>query len=212
MKKGWDMSELERAERGLERLGAELGDGSAFFVTHRHRYLAMARSASIQFLLSAQNDKVERDVWAARAEDFVELIFASQVGNALEIFWRGREEKDEVSGRDKEITYEDVLKWVEAGAENGGKDKTAIENTRNRPDEQIAYDVYTAIRQYRLGIPGEKDYGPITERLERWIDFGESANYFLELLPELLKIWEFLLAPVMERDLSEWIDDLLADV
>lgn len=212
MKNGWDLSDLEAFERGLERMGDQLADGGALFRVHEMRYLSIAKAVTIQYLLSVPNDQVERDVWAGRAQDFVELIFDREFGNGLEIFWRGRADDDEPGKQDKEITYDDVLRWVEAGPENGGKDKTAIENTRNRPDEQIAYDVYTAIRQYRLGIPGEKDYGPITERLERWIEFGESANYFLELLPEILNLWESVLAPVMERDLSDWMDDLMADV
>jgi hypothetical protein len=199
MKNGWDLSELEAFEKGLDRLGDQLGDGSALFATHRARYLAMAKHASMQFLLGAPSDKVDRETWAERADDFVDLIFAEQAGNAP-------------SKQNKEINYDDVLRWVEAGPENGGKDKTAIETNRGRSDEQIAYDVYTAIRQYRLGIPGDIDYGPITERLERWIDFGESANYFLEKLPDLLEVWTNLLVPVMERDLSDWADDLLADL
>lgn len=190
-------------ERDLATLGPDL------FAANEGRYLGIAKNTALGLLLAVPNQEVDRGVWAERADDFVELIFSRLAGNALEISWAGRAEDDAPGGAKREITYDDVLRWVEAGPGNGGKDKSAVENTRGRPDEQIAYDVYTAIKQYRLGLPSEKDYGPITERLERWIDFGESANYFLELLPEILETWHAVLESLLMADFSEAVDEVL---
>ncbi len=211
VKNGWDLSELDDLVRGLEGMGREMAEGAdGFFRENRVGYVDVARQAARQYLLMTPPDDADPEVWAQRTDDFVELILARQAGDALEVFWRGREEGDDAPRREgRGISYDDVLRWVQAGAENGGKDKTAVENTRGRADERIAYDVYTAIRQYRLGFTGEKDYGPITERLERWMDLGKSAGAFLERLPGVLAAWENVLGPMMAADLEAWTEGLV---
>lgn len=211
MKNGWDLSELEAFERGLERMGDQLADGGALFRVHELRYLDLARQVSEQTLLLLRPDGVDPDEWYDQVRDFSSLIFSRMSGASLEIFYEGRAETDATGRGVVPITYEDVLDWVQAGPENGGKDKTAIENTRNRPDEQIAYDVHQAILQHRLGFE-KKDYSRITERLERWVESRVLAGGLGDMLVAALDAWLAVLAPVMERDLSDWMDDLMADV
>jgi hypothetical protein len=211
-----DFSALEKWARGMERMEKRMDAGAdEVLAANEAKYLGIARQASLQFLLAIPNDEVDREVWAQRVDDFVELILSRMAGNALEIFYQGRGEDDSKPKGPVNITYDDVLNWVKAGPEQGGKDKTVLEQEKNytdmRADEHIAYNVYEAIVQYRLGLSVNKDYGPITERLERWIQYGESGNQFLELLPDLLAVWENLLGPVMERDLDAWVDKLVAE-
>jgi hypothetical protein len=209
MAKGFQ--ELDKWAKGLKRLEKGVENGAAgVFDKNQTRYLQIAKRVATQYLLSNPSLDVEFEVWAERVQDFVGLIFSKAGGDYLEIFYRGRVESDKFTKPGSTVTYDDVLSWVRAGAENGGKDKTAVENSRNRADEQIAYDVFTAVRQNRLGFPGEKDYGPIAARLERWVDFGESSNVFLERLPGVLEAWEMALNPIMEADFSDWADQLIA--
>ncbi len=211
MKGGWDMSELEAFEQGMEKLAVGLGDGANLFRTHEMRYLDLARNVSEQTLLVIRPDGVDADQWNDQVRDFVSMIFSRMSGKSLEIFYDGRAETDTSGKGQVPINYNDVLDWVKAGPENGGKDKTAVENTRGRPDEQIAYDVHQAILQHRLGFE-KKDYSRITERLERWVESRVLAGELGDMLVAALDAWMAVLAPVMERDLSEWMDDLLAEV
>ena len=117
------------------------------------------------------------------------------------------------------ITYEDVLEWVEAGPEGGGKDKTQVEQVRRqkdgRVDEHIAMNVLEAIEQYRLGSPVSKDYSGITERLERWVErWVESrvlAGDFGVLLLAVLDAWAVVVLALAERDLALWADEAIQD-
>jgi hypothetical protein len=207
----WDLRELDQMIGTLRGLRKSMSNaGYEVFKKYGSTYEQIAKQASTQYLLGVPNKDVDPDVWADRVEDFVDLIFSRQGGNAFEIFYRGRMEGDQPSGARTDVTYADVLKWVQAGPEHGGKDKTILEQEKGhrdgRADEHIAYNVYEAIVQYRLGIPGGKDYGPITERLERWVKFGESGGYFMDLLPNLLGIWESVLEPIIRADLSAWMD------
>jgi hypothetical protein len=207
---GWDASELDEWVTGLERLEKDLNAGMEdVFQRNEDRYLQMARQVSRQFLLAVPNEDLEPEVWAQRIEDFVDLVFSRQRGNAFEIFYHGRTESDKPGDARREITYDDVLNWVKAGPENGGKDKTILEQERGRQDgrvdEHIAYNVWEAIAQYRLGT-AMKDYGPITERLERWVDFGESGNKMLDHLPTILNAWAAALEPVLAEDLDDFLD------
>lgn len=213
-KKGWDTDELDDWISGFEKLEKSLPDaGEEVFRKHSGRYERMAREASFYYLMGVPNKSLDDDMWADRVADFVELIFSRASGNAMEIFYHGRTEEEEGSGpggSKTPISYDDVLKWVKAGVEHGGKDKTILEQERKhsdgRVDEHIAFNVYEAIVQYRLGISGGKDYGPITERLERWVKHGESGGYFMELLPNLLAVWETVLGPVIEADILDEMD------
>lgn len=209
MAKGFQ--ELEKWAKGMKRLEKGVDEGGALLMEkNQARYLQIAKRVATQYLLSNPSLDVEFEVWAERVQDFVDLIFSKAGGDYLEIFYRGRVEGDRPGRPGAAVTYDDVLSWVKAGVENGGKDKTAVENSRNRADEQIAYDVFTAVRQHRLGLPGEKDYGPIASRLEQWANFGESATGMTDRLPGVLEAWEMALDPIIEADFSEWADQLIA--
>lgn len=202
-------SEIEKWVKGLENLGLAIETGDredkSIFVRHEARYLEIARRVGGQVLLVMIPDGVDPQEWGERVSDFVDLIFTrkSTGGKAMEIIYAGRADDDAPSARQVPVTYADVLEWVQAGVENGGKDKTAVENTRNRSDEQIAYDVNTALRQQRLGI-GTKDYTAITERLERWVESRVLNGDFPGMLVAVLDAWYHAVGVAMERDLGAW--------
>ena len=211
----WDTSELDEWIEGLETLEKGMAAGGPdLFKAHGQRYEDLARRVGGQTLLALMPEGQDPQEWSLRVQDFMDLVF-SQMGSgwkSMEIIYAGREEVDgpSKSGKGaKAITYDDVLEWVRAGVEGGGKDKTAVENTRNRADEQIAYDVLTAIRQQRLGF-ADKDYTAITDRLEAWVESRVLAGDFSDLLLAVLDAWLAALGPVMEQDLSEWADELIA--
>jgi hypothetical protein len=208
MAKGFE--ELDEWVRGLESMEKNLSDlGSTLFHKHEIRYLSLAQRVGGQFLLGCRPDGIDDQEWSDRVADFVELVLSRIGKKSFEIFYEGRTDEDGVGKPGKEITYDDVLSWVRAGPENGGKDKTAIENNRGRADEQIAYDVHQAIKQQRLGF-AKKDYSGITERLERWVDHGVLVNHLSDLLPFVLDVWFATLEPVLENDFEMEIDDVLS--
>ena len=211
----WDTKELDEWIDGLESMERQMASGGAdLFGAHEVRYLGLAQRVGGQTLLALMPDGVDPQEWSERVSDFVDLVF-SRLGNggrALEIVYAGRADEDSPGKGGKAaraITYDDVLEWVRAGVENGGKDKTVVENNRGRADEQIAYDVLTAIRQQRLGF-ANKDYSGITERLEAWVEGRVLAGDFGELLLAVLDAWLAALGPVMERDLADWADEVIA--
>lgn len=199
-----DFSQLEVWVRGLEGLGVEMEDGESIFRRHERRYLDIAQRVGGQLLLVMIPEGVDPEDWGNRVSEFVDLVFSRMLssGKGMEILYAGRSEADG-TGRAVQVTYADVLEWVRAGVENGGKDKTAVENTRNRADEQIAYDVHTALRQQTLGL-GSKDYSSITERLERWVESRVLAGDFPEMLSAVLDGWRHAVGMAMERDLEAW--------
>lgn len=196
-------TEIAKWVKGLENLQGEFESGGDIFERNQMRYLSIAQRVGGQTLLAMMPDGVDPQEWSARVSDFVDLVFTrvSVNGNALEIIYAGRSEEDKRGVRHTEVTYADVLEWVRAGVENGGKDKTAIENTRNRSDEQIAYDVNTALRQQRLDL-GSHDYTAITERLERWVESRVLNGDFPDMLLAVLDAWHHAVVIAMERDLT----------
>lgn len=206
-----DFSELDQWVKGLERLEKGLQGGREIFVANENRYLDLARNVGGQTLIAIRPENVDPEEWFEEVREFENLVFSRMTGNGMEIIYQGRTEEDGKRGTIPLITYDDVLEWVNAGPENGGKDITAIEGNRGRAPEQIAYDVHTAVRQHRLGFAGEKDYGPITERLEKFIESRVLSGNLGEMLGAVLSAWFTVLVPLMERDLADWVDDLIAE-
>ena len=203
MKNDFNERQIGKWVAGLEGLSDELSRGEEMFYRHEARYLDIARRVGGQALLTMIPDGVDAQEWGERVSDFVDLVFSriSVNGKAMEIIYAGRAQDDAPSKHNTQVTYADVLEWVKAGVEHGGKDKTAIENTRNRSDEQIAYDVNTALRQQRLGR-GSQDYTAITERLERWVESRVLNGDFPDMLAAVLDAWRFAVGVAMERDLE----------
>lgn len=206
---GWDASELDEWVEGLESLQRDLVGGRGPLVANEMRYLDIARNVALQVLLAMKPDDQDPDQWFDQVRDFQELVMSRLTGKGIEIFYEGRTEKDSKGRNVAVITYQDVLDWVKTPPEEGGKDKTAIETNRGRADEQIAYDVHQAIMQHRLGFE-KKDYGRITERLERFVEQRVLAGDLGTMLLAVLDGWANALLPVMERDLADMVDDAVA--
>ena len=203
-----DFSELDVWVRGLERMEADMAKGADLFEAHEARYLSLARSVGAQTLLAMQPDDVDPEEWMNQVREFEALVFSRMTSTGMEIVYEGRTEEDPSGGvRKVNITYDDVLEWVKAGPENGGKDKTMVENTRDRADEQIAYDVFQATKQQAFGFSG-KDYSAITARLEEWVNQRVLRGDMGELLEAVLGAWVMALEPVLERDLADWADEV----
>ena len=208
MSKGFE--ELDNWVRGLESMEREMASGiEETFKKHETRYLSLAQRVSGQWMLLNVPDGISPEIWMERVGDFIELIFSRISGNAFEIFYQGRGEEDAPGKAGKAITYQDVLEWVKAGPEAGGKDKTQVEHTKNLSDEQIAYVVTYAINQYRFGF-ASKDYSGITERLEKWVDLGVLGDHLGDLLPAVLDAWFVALEPVLKADFDAWAEGVLS--
>jgi hypothetical protein len=205
---GWDASELDEWVNGLEKLEKGLDLPRGPLEVNQTRYLDLARGVALQTLLAMRPDEVDPDEWFNQVKDFQELVMSGLTGNGLEIFYRGRMEKEEGRRNMTVITYNDVLAWVQTPVEEGGKDKTAIEANRGRSDQQIAYDVHQAIIQNRLGFE-KKDYSRITDRLEQFVESRVLRGDLDEMLLAVLDAWWNALVPVMERDLADMVDDVL---
>lgn len=204
-----DFSELDEWVRGLTRMEAEMAQGVDLFKAHEVRYLNLAKQVGGQTLLAMQPDDVDPEEWMGQVREFESLVFSRLTSRGMEIVYQGRTEEDAQTGkRQVNITYNDVLEWVRAGPENGGKDKTLVENTRQRADVQIAHDVLTATRQQHFGF-ANKDYSAITERLEQWVNQRVLRGDMGELLEAVLTAWVMALLPVMERDLADWADEVV---
>ena len=201
-----DFAELDEWVKGLESLERELRGGGELFQRHAGRYLELAKTVAGQTLLGLMPEGQDPLDWRDRVHDFVELVFSRVGEDSLEIVYAGRSAEDR-GGKQVSVTYDDVLKWVQAGVEHGGKDKTAVENNRNRADEQIAYDVHQAIKQHHMGGVSKKDYSGITARLERWVEERVLAGDFSELLMAVLDAWSAALEPVLWADFDQWLDE-----
>lgn len=203
------LDQLDAVIRNLEQLKESLEVSTApFFKDNEVRYLAIARHVSHQTLMVMRPDEQDAAEWKEHVDDFCDLVFSRSLPAGLEILYAGR------TGAAKEasgvasytaINYEDVLAWVQAGPENGGKDITAIESNRGRRSEQIAYDVHQAILQHRLGTE-RKDYSRITERLEDWVNSRVLGGDMGPMLDAVLDAWTTVLEPVIARDFERWVD------
>ncbi len=206
------LDDLDDFISDLERIREELANADAFFALHSDRYLEVAKRVGRHTLLALRPQDMDADTWAEDVGNFTDLVFSRTIAGGLEILYAGRTGKraEEAKGQVSytPISYQDVLEWVRAGPENGGKDLTAVENTRNRNPEQIAYDVHHAIIQHRLGIE-KKDYGRITERLEEWVNSRVLAGDMDALLDAVLEAWYAALAPMVERDFERWVDEVV---
>jgi hypothetical protein len=206
-----DFSEIDEWVTGLENLGKGMATGSELFARNEARYLLIARRTGVQALQALRPEDVDPVDWSERVEDFADLLFSRMRSGSLEILFAGRTDAEDANEtRETAVTYEDVLEWVQAGVENGGKDKTAIETNRGRSDEQIAYDVHTAIRQHHLGFGG-KDYQAISDRLERWVRSRVLKGDFGDLLVVVLDTWREAVGIALEKDLAAWADEEIRD-
>lgn len=206
------LTELDEFAADLERIHAALSDAGAFFAVHEPGYLEIARRVGTQTLMALRPTAMDADQWAENVANFTDLVFSRSIAGGLEILYAGRTglRKEEAAGKVAytPVTYQDVLEWVRAGPEHGGKDLTAVENTRNRNPEQIAYDVHNAIVQHRLGLE-KKDYGRITERLEEWVNSRVLAGDMGLMLEAVLESWYAALCPVVARDFERWVDEVI---
>lgn len=197
----------------LDDVHDDLSSPQPFFNAHEDRYLEISRRVATQTLLSQRPPDVDHERWLDDTHAFAELIFSRPLAPGLEIAFAHRTELDRLAGRNLSskpdnftpITYADVLEWVLAGPENGGKDITAIESARDRSPEQIAFDVHNAIRQHRLGFE-RKDFSRITQRLEDWVNSRMLAGDMDQILIAVLDAWIGTLLPIVERDFNDWLD------
>lgn len=206
------MDDLDDVIRFFEGALDQLSNPQAFFRAHEERYLTIARNVGVQTIVALRPVDQQPDVWRESAIEFAELIFSKLLTPGLEIIFAGHTEFSRAiaatAGNGKNftpITYRDVLEWVQAGSENGGKDLTAIESARERSPHQIAYDVFHAIRQHRLGFE-KKDFSRITQRLEDWVNSRVAAGDLGGLLEAVLEAWLGALEAIIERDFVEWIE------
>jgi hypothetical protein len=192
----------------------QLANTADLFALNEMRYLDVARNVAEQTLLTLRPEQVDPEVWFDQVRDFVSLVFSRMAGaNSMEIFYGGRNEEDAKAGNVVPITYQDVLEWVKAGPENGGKDKTILEQERGRQDdridEHIAYNVFEAIEQYRLGYIGQKDYGRIADRLQKWVEDRVLAGELGDMLVIVLDAWASVVGAVLEDDFSAHVDEVI---
>lgn len=210
------MDELDQWLRDMEKAVDTLADPRTFFDHHRDRYLDIAQNTAVQVLNAMRPDSLDADLWRENTVDFAELMFTSPIRNGLAIHFAHRTELETMAARNRgqnpanftPISYQDVLEWVLAGPENGGKDPSEIEITRDRSPYNIAYDVHQAIVQHRLGTE-RKDFSRITRRLEDWVNTRLLSGDMDEMLRAIVEAWQTLLAPVIERDYLDWMDDVL---
>lgn len=206
------LDQIDQWIHAMEGAADEMESPQVFFTAHEERYLEIARRVAVQTLSAMMPQGMDPATWRENIMEFADMILTRPLQPGLAIIFANRTEMDRIASRNRAgdpanftpITWDDVLEWVRAGPENGGKDKTAIENTRDRSDEQIAYDVHHAIRQHRLGIE-KKDFSRIIERLEDWVNTRLLSGDMDAMLTAMLDAWVGVLRPLMERDFRDWI-------
>lgn len=198
----------------LGNISRELSDITPFFTAHEVRYLEIARRGAWRVLLAHRPEAMDADEWEERAGEFCDLIFSAHLPAAFEIVYAGATEFRKLGmlaaganpGTVQPIGYQDVLDWVEAGPEHGGKDITDEESARGLTPEQIALNVNQAIHQLHLGeVNGGKDYARIESRIAEFLDSRSIGGDLGTLMDLILEAWETDLAPVIERDFEEWV-------
>jgi hypothetical protein len=210
------MDELDRWLTDMQEAADTLADPRAFFDHHRERYTDIAQRVAFQTLSNMRPEAIAQAEWQEKMSDFIDLVWSRQIAGGLEIYYVNRTELDRINARQSginpgnysPISYNDVLEWVMAGPDNGGKDPSEVEITRDRSPYNIAYDVHQAILQHRLGTE-RKDFSRITRRLEDWVNSRLLSGDMDEMLRAIVEAWQTLLAPVIERDYSDWMDDVL---
>lgn len=210
---------LDEAIQYFERIEIDLADGTKFFQLHAERYREVCVRAAFQTLIANKPDDLDDATWRENAVEFVDLITTAAFQNQLDISFVSRTELDRMAARNRgqnlanftPITYEDIEAFVKADPEDGGKDKDLFKDSERmmtRNEKQIIYDVQDAIRQHRLGV-AEKDFSGITQRLEDWVNSRVLKGDLDSLLSLVLQSWETVMTPILERDLTEWVDDVI---
>lgn len=208
MAKGFE--ELDEWVHGLEVMAANLAAGmEPLFAKNDEKYLGLAQRVGGQWLLLNVPNGVDPEIWSDRVGDFINLVFSRISGQAFEIFYQGKAEADAPGSAPKAITYQDVLEWVKAGPEKGGKNKTLVEHSKAMSDEQIAHVVANAINQYHFEFM-KKDYSGIAARLEQWVDLGVLGDHLDDVLPAVLETWFIALDPMIRNDCDQWLNSAIA--
>jgi len=203
MKGGFD--ELAEWERWMKRLAKGLEGGEDFLKARAPAYRETAEAVGRQVLMGMRPPGEDEAEWRQKVAEFAEFLGWKAVTKGFEIFYRKYEEGAPGHGN-VEINYKDVLAWVNAGPEAGGKNKSASEIADGMENEEIAHVVNRAINQYRFGFVKDKDYGPITDRLEEWVMQKFLSADLGKTLAAVLEAWVMAIGPMVEQDFSDWID------
>jgi hypothetical protein len=205
MKDGF--AELEDFERGLGRLHKGLQGGEEWLKARAPHYRSLVDKISVQVLMGMKPQEVDAEEWDRQVQEFSTFLGWKATTSGFEIFYRKYVDAQINNNSKVDIRYQDVLAWVQAGVEKGGKDKSASEVAAGKTDEEIAYVVNNAINQYRFGFSKNSDYARITDRLEDWVKGKFLSADLGEVLEKVLAAWMAALAPVMEKDFDEWLDE-----
>lgn len=196
---------LDSFADSLLGLADDLESADPLFATHQARYLQLARTVAQQVLRLLKPEDTDPADWQQAIAEFSELIFPHSWADGFALIYSARDDSQRPAAP-REIGYDDVLSWVTAGVENGGKDVTAQESAQGRNAHQIAHNVHEAIRQARLGFT-TTDYSRITARLEEWTHRRFLAPDMRDALDAILDAWTAALFPVISRDMEDWFDD-----
>jgi hypothetical protein len=197
--------ELQDFEKALGRLEKGLSGGDDWLRERAPVYRDVAERIGVSVLNGLRPPEEDPAEWAERVREFAEFLSWRGVTSGFEISYRKYQERLE-SGETPDIRQRDVLEWVRAGAEAGGKDKSESEVAAGKTDEEIAYVVTKAINQYRFGFAQNADYSAITERLEVWVKQKFLSADLSEALAAVLAAWVAEIAPMIEADFDAWVD------
>ncbi len=204
------MDALDRMLANVDSVSEQICTPQQFFTDNLPRYLAIAKQTARQTLLLMEPEDADPEEWARHTNHFLAAIFAETMALGFSIRYAGRHAAHRAKGVDEEsaasiedITWHDVLDWVEAGlaGDPDGKDIREYDTDA----ERTAYRVHSIISEDYTGMA---DYSAIRQRLNDWVSEATSQT-IQDFLAPVLKAWQTTLAPIIRDDYSRHIDQQL---
>ena len=207
------MNTLDRMLKGADKAISLIESPKLLVAANIERYLKVAKSTARQTVLNLQPEGTDTQEWRQQVEYFTAAIFSESLSLGFSISYRGRRAAQSANGIEEgssasidDVTFDDVLEWVEAGIQ-GDPDGKEIQDY-DKDATSTAHRIYRVTSE---DYQGQGDYSGIRQRLNEWADDHVSQS-FEGLLEAVLSAWAIILPPMIEEDYIKHIDRVLRDL
>lgn len=204
--------DLDTAIAKLERTQARLQNLEAFYVENMDGWLTLAKVTVSNYLSTHKPEETDADRWTEIVEEVTMSVVASLFNDAetmgvmLFLSTDGAQPKGE--GYKGPVTYDTVLRWVEAGRQGdplgkrimGGKGQ--IDHAKTDPS--IAWRVFHALRVKS---------GANIDRMRAAVEaFAREGGLFTldAWVTAILPVWVEVFTARASEDFQEWVERMTA--
>lgn len=197
-------------------LESKLESPAEFYASHRAEYVRQAVQIAREVLSAMRPPETSQEDWQRKSQRVVSRITVDLLADGTGIFFNFGEADDVADGSvlpkdarpDRQMmTYDDIVKWVEAGirGEPGGKRITKID--QEMLDTKGVKGVASIVTRAYYSFKPDPAYARLRAAIQRYM-LGVRADESDPLLDAVSAAWEAHFEVVIRRDLDDYVASL----